>query len=236
MSKVYCIVRTKDYVYVPIKAERSPYNGHPAYLRQLPNFFGGTVEKVWYINGQRRTKKRSKQAALCAEIFEESRHTINIEEESILRQMENGILLNTEVKQENYSFYLLSIPPEACSFPQDNVWNLREISAGQTRAEREMDYIIQVPITEITNRVSAVADAGTEAVAICHDPNPNPNVIDEFASKILSACSNIQYGHDNYFTGLLNGDPALKEDWNGSETKKAFAILAAVLFLHRPQQ
>ncbi len=233
MSKVYCIVRTKDYVYVPIKAERSPYNGHPAYLRQLPNFFGGTVEKVWYINGQRRTKKRSKQAALCAEIFEESRHTINIEEESILRQMENGILLNTEVKQENYSFYLLSIPPEV-NFGPTNVLDLSDPS--RPPAEREMDYIIQVPITEIINRVSAVADARTKADAICHYPNPNPNVIDEFASKILSACSNIQHGYDNYFTDLLNGDSTLKENWNDSETKKAFAILAAVLFLHHPQQ
>ncbi len=233
MSKVYCIVRTETDVYIPIKAERNPYNRRRlAYLRQLPNFFGGTVEKVTNTGRQ----KRSKQAALCAEIFEESRGAINVDESSIAQQMENGILLNTEVEQEDYSFYLLSIPQEAFSFPPNNVWNLREISVGQTPAEREMDYIIQVPITEIINRVSAVADARTKADAICHYPNPNPNVIDEFASKILSACSNIQHGYDNYFTDLLNGDSTLKGNWNDSETKKAFAILAAVLFLHHPQQ
>ncbi len=234
MSKVYCIVRTETDVYIPIKAERNPYNRRRlAYLRQLPNFFGGTVEKVTYIDGQLHTEDRPKPAALCAELLEESRGTINMDEEFIDEQMKNGLLFETAVNQEDYSFYLLSIPQEV-NFRSTNVLDLRAPSGR--REEREMDYIIQVPITDIIGRVIAAAVTEAEATDICHDPNSNPNVIDKFASKILSACSNIQHGYDNYFTDLLNGDDALKGAWDDSETKKAFAILAAVLFLHRPQQ
>lgn len=264
MSKVYCIVRTETDVYIPIKAAINPYTGAPAYLKQLPNFFGGTVEEVTYINGRLQTKKRSEHAALCAELSQESRHTINMDEEAILEQMENGILLKTKVYreskkgviQENYSFYLLSIPQNPFDdSSQPKAYDLNQISGGQTPEEREMNYIIRVPIVEIINRViaaakaEAIAEAETEAIAeaaihkaeaeataICRKPNPNRNAIDKFASKILSACSNIQYRTDSHFTDLLNGDSTLKNAWDESETKKAFAILAAVLFLHRPQQ
>lgn len=58
--------------------------------------------------------------------------------------------------------------------------------------------------------------------------------IDRFANKVLSACSIVYEGESSpeYFLGLIR-DPQNQKvysDWYASETRKAFAKLAAVLY------
>lgn len=258
MSKVYCIVKSGTNVYIPIKAEKNPHNGDTAYLKQLPNFFGGTVKKA----GRRRPADQQLRAqALHKELSEESQDNIGMDAGFILGQMRDGLLLKTKVNQEDYWFYLLSIPQGV------NLCPIYVLDKNPSRPgeQREMDFIIQVPIADIINRIKAATVAETEtdpaeeamskARVICLEPDPDPNMIDEFANKILSACSNILSVHSNilsmhsnilhasyrniqkegdrHFTNLINSNSntELAGEWNESETRKAFAILAAVLLL-----
>lgn len=231
-DKVYCIVQFGDSIYVPVKAEENPYNGKEAYLKGLPNFFGGTRDIIEY-DGRRVSKitERSQEKALSDELREESRNHIKVDEAVIATQLtDNNTLLNTQVKGSRYCFYLINIQAGYRSeSATEDIWDFS--GKSENLSKHEMRYVIKVPIADI------IKDAEMPD-ALLNSPidQADKELIDRFAGNVLSACSRVftkklQTGCDSdYFGKLIQASPYLRNDWNASETRKAFAKLAAVLY------
>lgn len=237
-DKVYCIVQFGDFIYIPVKAEKNPYNGEEAYLKGLPNFFGGTKDEIYYEGQERKEKPRTPAEALSDELREESRNYINVSEPDIAGQITNeNMLLNMQVAGSQYWFGLISIQTDPIPkkegepyMPQDYILDFYK--EFRDPSENEMKCILKVPITDVIKMGEMQADID----ALLNMPLDKiaDDKIDKFANKVLSACSIVYEGNKSpqYFLGLIQ-DPQnqkVHDDWNASETRKAFAKLAAVLY------
>ena len=234
-DKVYCIVQLEDSVYIPIKAEKNPYSGRDAYLKGLPNFFGGTRDIIEYDESGRVTNTivRTSAEALSAELREESRNKINVDEADISSQLTDAnTLLNAQVEESQYWFCLINIQVHQLGMnASQEIWNF--CFPSRRWSENEMEYVVKVPIADIIKDAEAPADLA----ALLNSPIDQAvkELIDRFAGKVLSACSTVftkrrPTGCDSdYFGKLIQASPGLCNDWNASETRKAFAKLAAVL-------
>lgn len=230
-DKVYCIVQYGDFIYVPVKAETNPYNGREAYLKGLPNFFGGTKDEIYYEGQKRKEKTRTAAKALSDELREESQNNINISEADIAGQLTaDNMLLNAQVGESQYWFYLINI--QAGNLGESatgDIWDFCEESEEQN--ENEMKCVVKVPIAEVINANEEPHNYEDRPDSPINQDN---EVIDRFSNKVLSACSIVYEGNSSpqYFEGLIQ-DPQnqkVRDDWNTSETRKAFAKLAAVLY------
>lgn len=145
VEKVYCIVKKGGNYYIPVKAELNPYNGKPAYLACLPNFFGGNKQHNETI-----------EEALIREVREESQGSINIEG---LGAGELHPLYQGQIGRYYYRFYLVTRTEGGAYFEGDvfllgNGENLPE-------EQREMSCILKIPV----NRLARVTN--DEFLGIC---------------------------------------------------------------------
>lgn len=214
-TKVYCILSDGTNIYVPVKAELSPYpdwrtrrRNRPAYLGLLPNFFGGGVEGVDHGDCA---------AALIREIWQESQKKINLE---VIDISQNNKLLYADIDGDDYHFWLVDIGVEKVPEFDEGSSKLM-LSDDPDLFEdkfREMRCVLKIPICNLVDRVGEIgASPDSEALV----------------NLFLKECSMNYDGEENLFINRLNrsagaatdAEKKLFNEWSGSETKKAFANL-----------
>lgn len=217
--KTYCVVSDGVNIYLPVKAKYYPNaagrSADLAYLREIPNFFGGRVEQ-----GDR----RSYAAALCREVRQESQEIIELQNISTTRDNtlktaditveEDGISYRTK-----YFFWLIEAGAGSrIGFgPTELKKELNDDFEVYEPAYREMESVIKVPIARLT----AIAADITQATGV--------NAI---AESFLKECGK-SYGDENFFVNILNQSALsgnafvkkLSKNWDDSETKAAFVEL-----------
>lgn len=147
------------------------------------------------------------------------------------------MLLNAQVGESQYWFFLIGIQADPIPtkegepyIPQDYILDFYEKS--EDPSGNEMKCVLKVPISDVIKMEEMQADI--DALLNMPPDKIADDKIDKFANKVLSACSIVYEGNSSpqYFLGLIL-DPQnqkVHDDWNASETRKAFAKLAAVLY------
>lgn len=198
-TRVYCILSDGTNIYVPVKAEYSPYPDritgeiNPAYLGLMPNFFGGAVERV---------DRGNCATALFREINQESQGKINPE---VINISQDNNLYYANIG-DKYYFWLVDISAERVS-GFDGAGSKLMLSDDPDLFEakfREMQCILKIPVDNLASRVRNIV--GT----------PDDEIL---ASLFLKECSMKYDEEENFFINRLNNE------WSRSETKKAFAKL-----------
>ena len=148
-DKVYCIVKKGKYYYIPDKAKTNPYNGKPAYLACLPNFFGGTKE-----DGE------SSEQSLTREVREESQGNVSLitERADQLADRDFSILYRFRYARayrrvDNYVFYLVTMPDDGREYFAENCLAL-DMGATVPEDQREMSCIMKIPVADLAGGMS----------------------------------------------------------------------------------
>lgn len=211
-TRVYCILSDGTNIYVPVKAEYSPYPNritgeiNPAYLGLMPNFFGGAVE---------RRDNGNCAAALFREINQESQGKINPE---VINISQDNNLYYANIG-DKYYFWLVDIGEERVS-GFDGASSKLMLSDDPDLFEakfREMQCILKIPVDNLAAGVRNIVETSDDALI----------------SLFLKECSMNYDGEENFFINRLNQSARAATDiekklfyeWSGSETKKAFAKL-----------
>lgn len=140
-EKVYCIVKRGNNYYIPVKAALNPYNGAPAYLACLPNFFGGNIERgeCYYLG-------------LAREVKEESQGNVSIDAEC-LRARNVQLLYQCQSRGRGgidyYSFYLVTVTEGGDYFAEDKYPIDMTVADAK---EKEMSCILKIPVNDLSGK------------------------------------------------------------------------------------
>lgn len=212
-TRVYCILSDGTNIYVPVKAEYSPYPDRITgerklnYLGLMPNFFGGAVE---------RRDNGNCAVALFREINQESQGKISPE---VINISQDNNLYYANIG-DKYYFWLVDISAERVSgFSGGSSKLMLSDDPDLFEAKfREMQCVLKIPIGNLVVRVRDMEETPDDEALV---------------SLFLEECSMNYDGEENFFINSLNQSARATTDvekklfyeWSGSETKKAFAKL-----------